>query len=332
MEYRKLGSSDIEVSAICMGCWTIAGGNMWGPQIESEAIYTLHTAVDEGITLFDSAEAYGAGRSEELIGKAFKTMRDKVIVASKVSQNRLKPQDLRQACETSLKKLDMDYIDIYYIHWPNWDIPFAETLGELKKLQKEGKIRHIGLSNFGKRDLTEMLDVGRCEINQLPYNLLFRAIEFEITPTCIENQVSVECYSPLLHGILVDKYPVISEVPENRGRTRHFSSITHTQTRHVGPGAESETQNALDGIRQICDDAGLPMVQVALAWLLSRPGVATVIAGARNPEQIKANAAVANVKLSPDILAALDDVTQPLKGKLGANADMWDVGAKCRVR
>ena len=293
MEYRKLGSSNIEVSAICMGCWTIAGGAMWGPQVEAEAILTLHTAVDEGITLFDSAEGYGAGRSEELIGKAFKKMRDKVIVASKVSQNNLHPQDLRRSCENSLKNLDMDYLDIYYIHWPNWDIPFAETMGELERLKQEGKIRHVGLSNFGKRDLPEMLQVGRCEINQLPYNLLFRAIEYEIIPACLDNQVSVACYSPLLHGVLVDKYPVIADVPENRGRTRHFSSETHKQTRHGGPGAEAETQQALDGIRQICDDAGMPMVQVALAWLLTRPGVATVIAGAGNPAQITANAAVA---------------------------------------
>lgn len=332
MEYRKLGSSNIEVSAICMGCWTIAGGAMWGPQVEAEAISTLHTAVGEGITFFDSAEGYGAGRSEELIGKAFKSMRDKIIVASKVSQNNLHPQDLRKSCVNSLKNLDMDYIDIYYIHWPNWDIPFAETMGELERLQQEGKIRHIGLSNFGKHDLPDMLRVGRCEINQLPYNLLFRAIEYEIIPTCLDNQVSVACYSPLLHGTLVDKYPVIADVPENRGRTRHFSSLTHTQTRHGGPGAEAETQQALDGIRRICADAGMPMVQVALAWLLSRPGVATVIAGAGNPAQIIANAAVANIKLPADMLEALDAATDGLKAKLGSNTDMWDVGPKSRVR
>jgi myo-inositol catabolism protein IolS len=332
MEYRKLGRSDIEVSSVCMGCWTIVGGNMWGPREESEAIATLHTAVDAGITFFDSAEGYGAGRSEELIGKAFKNMRDKVIVATKVSQNHLKPHDLRKACENSLKNLDMDYIDIYYLHWPNWRVPFDETMDEMKRLQSEGKIRHIGLSNFGRRDLSDMLEVGRCEINQLAYSLLFRAIEYEIAPVCVEKQVSIACYSPLLHGILAGKYPIIAEVPENRGRTRHFSSQTHKQTRHGGPGAEVETQNALDGIKEISDGAGISMAQISLAWLLTRPGVATVISGSSNPAQIKANAAVAEIKLSEDILDALDSVTKPLKEKLGSNADMWDVGDKCRIR
>jgi myo-inositol catabolism protein IolS len=259
-------------------------------------------------------------------------MRDKVIIATKVSQNHLRPKDLRKSCETSLAYLDMEYIDIYYIHWPNWEVPYEETLGEMERLESEGKIRHIGLSNFGKRDLTDILNVGRCEINQLAYNLLFRAIEYEIIPTCIENQVSVACYSSLLHGILADKYPIIADVPENRGRTRHFSSLTHAQTRHGGPGAEAETQQALDSIRQVCREAGLPMAQVALAWLLSRPAVATVIAGAGNPAQIKANTAAADIRLSEDILRALEKVTDPLKQKLGSNADMWDVSQNCRVR
>lgn len=332
MEYRKLGTSDIEVSSICMGCWTIAGGNMWGPQDESQAIETLHTAVDEGITFFDSAEGYGAGRSEELIGKAFNHMRDKVIIATKVSQNHLQPDALRISCETSLANLQMDYIDIYYIHWPNWNIPFEETMSALLRLKEEGKIRHVGLSNFGKRDITEMLDVGRCEINQLAYNLLFRAIEYEIVPTCLEKHVSIACYSPLLHGILAGKYPIIADVPENRGRTRHFSSLTHKQTRHGGPGAEKETQQALDEITGICDAAGLPMAQVALAWLLAQPAVATVISGAGTPAQIKANAATASIKLPEDVVDALTEATNPLKAKLGPNADMWDVGENCRVR
>ncbi|MDF1513156.1 MAG: aldo/keto reductase, partial [Anaerolineae bacterium] len=214
----------------------------------------------------------------------------------------------------------------------NWEIPFEKTYSELEKLQQEGKIRHVGLSNFGKRDLTDMLQVGRCEINQLPYNLLFRAIEYEVMPVCLENQVSIACYSPLLHGVLADKYPTIAEVPENRGRTRHFSSQTHQQTRHGGPGAEAETQEALDNIRAICADIGKPMVQVALAWLLSRPGVASVIAGAGNVNQIKANAAVTEIELSQDTLTALDNATAKLRMKLGSNVDMWDVGAKSRVR
>lgn len=333
MEYRKLGKSNLEVSVITMGCWAIAGDRIWGPQDEAEAIGALHTAVDVGINFFDSAEGYGAGRSEELIGKAFTgRLRDKVIIATKVSQNNLRPADLRASCENSLRYLGMETIDLYYIHWPNWDIPIADTLGEMHKLKAEGKIRHVGCSNYGKRDLTELLDVDRVEINQVAYNLLFRAIEYDIVPACLEHQVSIAPYSPMLHGILTGKFATIDDIPDERARTRHFSSTTRPMTRHGGPGAEPETAAALAAIRQICDDAGLPMAKVALAWLLKQPGVATVIAGARNPAQIHANAETAALDLSDDIVAALNAATEPLKIKLGPNADMWDIGPNARTR
>lgn len=333
MEYRKLGKSNLEVSAITMGCWAIAGDRVWGPQNEADAINALHAAVDVGINFFDSAEGYGAGRSEELIGKAFTGhLRDKVIIATKVSQGNLRPADLRASCENSLRNLGMETIDVYYIHWPNWDVPIADTLGEMNRLKAEGKIRHVGCSNFGKRDLTELLAIDRVEIDQLAYNLLFRAIEYEIVPTCLEHQVSIATYSPLFHGILTGKFATLADIPDTRARTRHFDASKRPMTRHGGPGAEPETAAALAAIRKICDDAGLPMAQVALAWLLKQPGVATVIAGARNPAQIHANAAAAALDLPDDVVAALNAATEPLKVKLGPNADMWDVGDKQRTR
>jgi len=303
---------------------------MWGPQEEAESIATLHAAVDAGINFFDSAEGYGAGRSEQLIGKAFKGMRDKVIIATKVSQRNLRPRDVRAACEKSLKTLAMDHIDVYYLHWPNWNIPFEETMGEMGHLRDEGKIRFVGCSNFGKRDLTDMLEVGRVEANQLAYNLLFRAVEHEIVPACIENQVGIACYSPLLHGVLAGKYARLADVPDNRARTRHFSN--RTQTRHGGPGVEAETQVAFDKVRRICDEAGLPMAQVALAWLLEQPAVATVIAGASRTSQVLSNAKAAELDLSDDIVAALNAATEPLKVEFGTNADMWENDQNSRMR
>lgn len=333
MEYRKLGKSNLEVSVITMGCWAIAGDRLWGPQDEAEAIGALHAAVEVGINFFDSAEGYGAGRSEELIGKAFKgSLRDKVIVATKVAQNHLRPADLRAACENSLRNLGMDTIDVYYIHWPNWDIPLADTLGEMQRLKDEGKIRFVGCSNFGPRDLTEILALEHVEINQLAYNLLFRAIEYEIVPLCVAQQVSIAPYSPLQHGILTGKFATLDDIPDERARTRHFAATHRSMTRHGCPGAEAETAAALTAIRAICDAAGLPMAQVALAWLLAQPGVATVIAGARNPAQIHANAKAVSLKLPADVLAALTEATAPLKAALGANPDMWQSAANSRMR
>lgn len=332
MEYRKLGRSDLKVSAICMGCWAIAGGRLWGEQDEQEAIAALHTAVDLGVNFFDTAEGYGNGDSETLLGKAFRGLRDRVIIATKVSGSHMRPADLRKACEASLRRLQTDYIDVYYLHWPNWDVPFEETLGEMARLKDEGKVRFVGCSNFGPRDLEAILEITHIEVDQLAYNLLFRAIEFEIVPTCLEHDVSVAAYSPLLHGILTGKFETLADIPDGRARTRHFSSETRPMTRHGEPGAEEETAQALDRIRAICDDAGLSMTQVALAWVLRQPAVATVIAGARNPEQIKANAAAAALELPEDVVTALTEATTPLKKKLGPNADMWESDENSRIR
>jgi aryl-alcohol dehydrogenase-like predicted oxidoreductase len=315
-----------------MGCWAIAGDRVWGEQDEQEAIAALHTAVDVGVNFFDSAEGYGAGRSEELLGKAFKDMREDVIIATKVSQGNLRPEDIRASCEASLRRLNSDYIDVYYIHWPNWEIPFEETMGEMERLKEEGKIRFVGCSNFGKQDLEEILEISHVEVNQLAYNLLFRAIEYEIIPTCLEHDVSVAPYSPMLHGILTGKFETVEDIPDERARTRHFSAETRPMTRHGGPGAEAETAAALRRIREISDDAGIPMAQLSLAWLLEQPAVATVIAGARNPRQIKSNAEAAELDLGEDVVNALTEATDPLKEKLGKNADMWERDEESRVR
>ncbi|HQE92058.1 MAG TPA: aldo/keto reductase [Anaerolineae bacterium] len=333
MEYRQLGKSQLEVSVVTMGCWAIAGDRLWGPQDEAEAIGALHAAVDVGINFFDSAEGYGAGRSEELIGKAFQgSLRDKVLIATKVSPENLRPADLRASCENSLRHLGMETVDVYYIHWPNWDIPIADTVGEMQRLKDEGKIRFVGCSNFGPRDLTEILALEHVEINQLAYNLLFRAIEYEIVPLCVERQVSIAPYSPLQHGILTGKFATLADIPDERARTRHFAAAHRSMARHGGPGAEAETAAALTAIREICNDAGLPMAQVALAWLLEQPGVATVIAGARNPAQVHANAEAAALKLPADMVAALTKATDPLKAALGPNPDMWQNDADSRMR
>jgi len=329
MQYRKMGRSDLMVSAIAMGCWAIAGDAFWGPQDEAEAIAALQAAFEAGINFFDTAEGYGDGRSEELVGKALGSVRQQAIIATKVLPNHLRAEDVRAHCEASLRRLGTDYIDVYYIHWPNWSIPFAETMEAMTRLQEEGKIRYVGCSNFGRRDLTDLLKVARVEINQLPYSLLWRAIEYEILPTCLENGVSVACYSPLMQGLLTGKFSSADEVPAGRARTRHFAS-SRPLTRHGEPGAEAETFEALARIRQICQDAGLPMAQVAMAWLLAQPGVATVIAGALTPAQARDNAAAGSLELPQEIVQALTQATEALKARLGPNPDMWQ--AEPRIR
>jgi len=329
MEYRKLGRTDISVSTIALGCWALAGGPTWGPQDEADSIATVHTALEVGINFFDTAEAYGDGLSEEILGKALAGRRHEVVIATKLRTSSAAAQDVIKACEGSLKRLRTDYIDLYQIHWPNRSVPFSETMEALERLREQGKIRAIGVCNFGVQDLSDLLSVGRCETNQLAYSLLFRAIEYGIQQKCVENDIGILCYSPLAQGLLTGKFSSPDEVPEGRARTRHFSK-DRPQTRHGEDGCEAETFEAIARIRAICDRIGQPMAQVSLAWLLYQPGVVSVLAGARRPEQVRQNAAAGSLKLSEEVVKELSEATEHLKQRLGPNADMWQSDSRMR--
>lgn len=329
MEYRKLGRTEMQVSVVSMGCWSIVGGDWWGPQDEAEAVAAIEQALDEGINFFDTAEGYGGGASEELLGRTLEGRRSDVIIATKVSRKNLAEMDVQTACENSLRRLRTDYIDVYQIHWPSRDVPFDETMRALQKLQEQGKVRALAVSNFGPQDMTEMLELGRFEANQIPYNLLWRAIEYEIQPVCVEHDISILPYSPLQQGLLAGKFASVEEVPASRARTRQFASERHNAD-HGEPGCEEEMFAALDEIRGISEALGRPMSHVALSWLLYQPAVTSVVAGARNPQQVTENAEAATLQLSPDILDRLDKATHEVKVKLGANADMWAVPSRYR--
>ena len=282
MQYRKLGQTDLEVSTISLGCWAIIGGFNWGPQDKADSLDTIQAALDTGVNFFDTAEGYGDGASEQLLAEGLGNRRAEVVIASKVSADHLAPDKLKQACERSLRNLNSDYIDLYQIHWPSRDVPFDDTLRSLEDLRDAGKIRFIGVSNFGQQDLPEMLSVGRVESNQLPYNLLWRAIEFDIQPQCVEHTISILPYSPLMQGLLTGKFKSSADVPDDRARTRHYSG-DRPLARHGRSGHEAETFATVERVAAICDDIDQPMAQVSLAWLLHQPAVTSVIAGARKP-------------------------------------------------
>ena len=331
MQLRQLGNSSLRVSPIGVGFWGIVGGAYWGAQDESDTINTVKAALDAGINFFDTAEGYGNGYSEEMLGRALKGRRDEAIIASKVSQKNLAPADIRAACERSLKRLDTDCIDLYQVHWPRRDLAFGDTMTALLDLQAAGKIRVIGVSNFGVRDMPEMLACGRYEANQLPYSLLWRAIEYDIQPQCVEHNIGILPYSPLNQALLTGRYRNADEMPHSRTRTRHFRG-DRRDSRHGGAGYEAETFAAVAAIREICADIGHPMVHVALAWLLHKPAVTSVLAGARNRAQVESNVIAGNLSLSDETMARLDEATADLKAKLGADPDMWGTGADSRYR
>jgi aryl-alcohol dehydrogenase-like predicted oxidoreductase len=291
----------MDVSAIVMGCWAIGGGVTWGEQDEKKSIETIRAAVDLGINLFDTAEFYNDGYSEEVVGKGLRGLRDKVMIATKAWADNLAKDKVVTACEGSLKRLQTDYIDLYQIHWPNPEVPVAETLEAMENLKKDGKIRSIGVSNFGVNDLDAALAAGDVVTNQMAYSLLFRALEHGILGKCIASDVAVLAYSPLAQGLLTGKFKSPDDVDDERARQRFYSKH-RSGTVHDEDGYEEAVFASIANIRAICDEIGAPMAHVALAWVLQQPGVKAVLAGARHPDQIIMNAAASQLELSADVL------------------------------
>jgi aryl-alcohol dehydrogenase-like predicted oxidoreductase len=329
MQYRPLGRTDIQVSTLALGCWPFAGGRVWGPQDDDVSIATVHAALDAGINFFDSAEGYEAGHSERVLGRGLVGRRHEAVIATKVSASHLAPDDVIAACEGSLRNLQTDYIDLYQIHWPNWQIPLEETVGALLRLQEQGKIRAIGVSNFGVRDLSDMLAAGPCAADQLPYSLFWRVIEREIQPLCVEHGVGIICYSPLAQGLLTGRYANADEVPPGLARTRLYAG-TRPKAEHQEAGCEAETFAALAEIRQVAAEVGRPMAEAALAWVRQQPGVTSLLVGARTPEELSWNLPSLDLTLSDDVMRQLAAITEPIKIKLGNNPDMWMTPSRYR--
>jgi len=330
VEQRPLGASDLTVSVLGLGCWPLGGGDGWGDVAEKEGLATVHAALDQGINFFDTAEGYNRGRSEEVLGKALAGRRDRALIATKVSPSNTEPDVLRKHCEASLRRLRTDHIDLYQIHWPMPPERVDGAMEELENLQREGKVRTIGISNHGVTQMEKVLWTGAAiASNQVSYSLLARAIEFEVAPACRQYGLSVIAYMALMQGLLADVYQTPDQVPAFRARTRHFSSARHG-ARHGGPGHEEATFHALDEIRDLCRRLGQPMARVALAWVLANKTVACVLIGSRKPAQLERNIEAASLHLSDEVIDELERITRPLRDAMGPNIDLWQGRANRR--
>ena len=334
MQYRKLGNSDLEVSVLAFGSWQLGDPGYWGEDAQADAAATVDVALDAGINLFDTADSYGNGESERVLGKLLGARRDQVLIASKMLPNpELGPEQIRKACEASLERLGTDRIDLYQIHWPIHHFTSEAAFEALSKLRDEGKIRHIGLSNYGVRDLTDWMAVGDAVSNQMGYNLAFRAIEYQIVPACKRFGLGILAYSPLLQGILSGRWHSLENIPEARRRTRHFS-LRRSGTRHGESGCERMVTKTLMRLKRYAGKVDIPMSTLALGWVMAQPGVSSVIIGARNAAQLERNLAPAHAEtqISPAAIAILNEISVPLKRFLGTNADMWQGAGDSRVR
>src|SRR5438445_5238857 len=297
MDRVELGSSGVSVSRIGLGMWQ-AGGKNWGSDVnDRDCVRAIVRAHELGVDLVDTAEGYGEGHSEEVVGKAIKEVgRDNVVIATKIAGYHMRERDVERACRRSLKRLGVRVIDLYQVHWPDpWDqVPFKEGFRALERLWKRGVIRAIGVSNFAVRDLKDAQShLARAEIasNQVRYNLLQREIEPEVLPYCRREKIPILARSPLAQGVLADTYSPRKK-PKDSIRKQHDLFSTHNL---------KEAGNVLRVLRGIAKVHGKTVAQVALAWLAKDPLVVP-IPGAKRPAQAEENAGAAEIQLTRDEL------------------------------
>lgn len=330
MNYNYLGKSNIKVSEFALGCWPFAGGSVWGNQDKSESISTVHVALDNGINFFDTAEGYDDDfHSEVILGEALKNKRNNSVIATKISPPNLLPDKIEEACDNSLKRLSTDYIDLYQIHWPNHNVKIEDSLNVLNKLIEKGKIRTIGVCNFGVLDLKDILKFGSITTNQIPYNLLWRPIEQEILPECKNNNIGMICYSPLAQGLLTGRYKNPDDVPDGISRSRLFNN-KRPLANHDEEGCEDEVFISIDKIKKISSELGEHPAKISLAWLRHQPNITSLLVGARSVDELNLNLSAFEYELDLDIIRNLSNSTEKIKNYLGNNPDMWNSNNRMR--
>lgn len=311
MRYTQFGGTDLEVSTICFGTWQFGGE--WGSTEEKESADAMRRALDLGVNFFDTAQAYGFGASEQLVGKALepeiKNRREEIVLATKgglrpegdgITRD-ASPEWLRSGVEDSLRYLGTDYIDLYQVHWPDPDVPASETAGALEEMVTEGKIRYVGVSNYDERQMAEFERTRKLDALQPPYHLFRREIEESILPYCAEHDVGVLVYGPMAHGLLSGKMTPGTQLEE--GDWRASSPIFR------GENFQKNLEIA-EELKRFAADKGVSLPQLAVAWTLANPAVDVAIVGARRPDHIEGTAPAADVDLSPDDLAEIEKIMQ----------------------
>lgn len=312
---REIGASGISTSAIGLGTWAI-GGWMWGGTDEAQSIDTIRASIDEGVSLIDTAPAYGKGLAEEIVGKAIKGRRDKVVIATKLGlvwhtgkgnhffdydgepvHRYLGRDAVVFEVEESLRRLGVDCIDHYITHWQDPTTPVAETMEALERLKDEGKIRSIGASNVTVADVEAYRKAGRLDAVQQEYNMVSRGIEADLLPYCREHGVSVLSYSSLALGLLSGKIgPERAFTGDDQRKDNPRFSVANRQ----------KVARLMDEVRPIAQAHGASEAQTVIAWTLQQPGITFSLCGARTVEQASENAAAGRIRLTPDEIARID--------------------------
>jgi aryl-alcohol dehydrogenase-like predicted oxidoreductase len=301
MRTNMLGSGGPEMSVVGFGAWE-AGGDAWGPnESEDVVIDAMRAAVEAGITWIDTAEVYGKGVSETIVGKAVAPIRDEVLVASKVAPapegTGFGPDQVRAACDASLRRLGIDHLDLYQLHWPDeTGVPVEDTWGAMAGLVEAGKVRHVGVSNFDRELIERCEAIRHVDSLQQEFSMLVLD-DRELIRWCGEVGTGVVSYSPLGVGFLSGKI------------TRERAAAIDDWRASEGwtePDRLDAIFAVLDRLRPIAERLGISMAQLALAWNVAQPGVTSAIAGSRNPAHVRDNAAAGDVTLDDETLSELE--------------------------
>lgn len=316
MQYKKLGRTGLMVSEICLGTMT------FGQQVdEAAAINMVNRAMEAGINFIDTADSYVDGRSEEILSKALKKARHSVVLATKlgawqsgpgINDIGLSRKHIMWEAENSLRRLGTDYIDLYYVHKPDYNTPIYETLRALDDLVHQGKVRYIACSNFRAFQLAKAVyvsalhDLSRFECVQSPYNLVTRDIEYELLPACAEEEIGVTVYNPLAAGILTGKHDLSKPPSEGRFTVERLGKM-YTERYWTPRNFEAAAR-----LKQIAGKHGRSLTHFSLAWLLNNKTVTAVLCGVSSLQQLEDNLGTVGIKLSQEELNACDEVWQQL--------------------
>jgi aryl-alcohol dehydrogenase-like predicted oxidoreductase len=320
MEYRQLGRSGLRISRLTLGTMTFGGRGQFrsvGDTDVEGARRQIDMAIDRGVNIIDTADVYSAGASEEIIGQALNGKRDRVLLATKArfpmgpgpNDAGLSREHLIGACEASLRRLNTDYIDLYQVHEWDGQTPLEETLSALDHLLQSGKVRYVGCSNFAGWQVMKALGIAHRTglpsfVSQQVYlSLQERSAEYEIVPSAIDQGLGLLIWSPLAGGLLSGKYRRGQPPPEG---SRHASEWSEPPIYD-----EDKLYDTIEAVVEVAEGRSVSPAQVALAWLLGRPGVTSVIVGARTDEQLADNLAAAELELSADEHARLEEVSRP---------------------
>ncbi len=310
MEYRAFGRTGLDVSAIGYGCWEIGGG--YGHFDESEVVAAVQRALDLGINLFDTAEGYGYGQSERLLGKALGARRKEAIVVTKFGiyrpegewQRDSRRETALAAIDRSLKALGTDYVDVYLIHWPDRETPLEESMGALEEIVQAGKARYVGVSNFTPDQIETCMATRRVDIAQYGYHMFDRRLEREIFPTIAEHGIGLMTYGSLAHGLLAGAFTPETTFDEDDWRSNGIAFNIPLFTEDVF----ARNVAAVDELKPIAARHGKTVAHLALRWVLSNPVVSVALVGFRRPVEVEEGAASLDWSLDQETLDEIDAV------------------------